>query len=66
MAIQLTNNTEGCFLRIKYWDGYVLDRNTPLNIAHAEASRESANREADVDICVGATVLATYRNGQQR
>ncbi len=59
-----TTNTERSFIRINYWDGDVLDRKLPANIAHSEARKASEDLKADVDVCVGATVLATYRNGE--
>jgi hypothetical protein len=61
-----TTNSERWFIRINYWDGDVLDRNhRNESIARKEAARVSCEVRADVDVCHGADVLATFRAGQE-
>jgi len=56
--------TDGVFIRINYWDGDVRDRKiSNTQKAHAAAKEASLEIKADIDVCRGATVLATYRNG---
>ena len=64
-ALNLTQ-TDGWFIRINYWDGDVLDQNMPVeNVARGRARVASMSLKADVDVCHGASVVATYRNGAE-
>ena len=66
MAQINTIQTEGWAIRINYWDGDVLDHGIPTeNLARARAKSGSNELKADIDVCHGANVIATYRNGQE-
>ncbi len=66
MAIYNLTTTEGWSTRINYWDGDVLDHNRASEkIAREAAQQASSEIKADVDICHGAIVVATYRLGRE-
>lgn len=61
-----TIETEGWSTRINYWDGDVLDRKYPGEQSARKAAAEgSLNLRADIDVCHGATVVATYKRGKE-
>ena len=61
-----TIQTDGWFIRINYWDGDVLDRKMRgEKSAHESARTGSLDLKADIDVCHGVDVLATYRNGHE-
>ena len=62
--MQKMTETEGFFIRINYDDGDVLDQKQPSGaLAHRAAASASLNLKASVDVCYGADVKASYRDG---
>jgi hypothetical protein len=58
--------TEGYSIRINYYDGDVLDQAVPNEaIGRSRARLASEELRAIVDLAHGATVLASYRDGQE-
>ncbi len=61
-----TLQTEGYFIRINYWDQDVSDRQMSSETQARHGAEQASNElKADADVCKGATVLATYRNGKE-
>ena len=59
--------TEGWFIRINYHDGDVLDQKQHTEaLAVLAAMRTSLDLKATVDVCHGADVIASYRDGEVR
>jgi hypothetical protein len=56
--------TDGWFIRMNYDNGDVLDRQMRGEASACEAARTgSLEIKAEIDVCHGATVVATYRDG---
>ncbi len=64
MANIQTINTEAWYIRINYHDGDVLDQRVMTEgVARERAKNGSRTLKADIDVCHGAAVIATYRDG---